>query len=164
MCNLGSWAGLDVAPLGLSNVCPNLDFRILEEVSPGNNNVLTWVRICVPPPQEAEQAAQAPHSRPDGQDVPTLQDWDCFLGSIKSDGWSCSLVYRFDHHHWASPDTSAFLAIPLTLNPPAPLDCSGAARCRAARPAAPRIRHWPWRCAGCCSRYLSFKKFEFQDI
>ena len=85
MCNLGSLAGLDVAPLGLSNVCPNLDFRILEEVSPGNNNVLTWVRICVPPPQEAEQAAQAPHSRPDGQDVPTLQDWDCFLGSIKSD-------------------------------------------------------------------------------
>ena len=139
MCNLGSWAGLDVAPLGLSNVCPNLDFRILEEVSPGNNNVLTWVRICVPPPQEAEQAAQAPHSRPDGQDVPALQDWDCFLGSIKSDGWSCSLVYRFDHHHWASPDTSAFLAIPLTLNPPAPLDCSGAARCGAARPAAPRI-------------------------
>ena len=121
-------------------------------MSPGNNNVLTWVRICVPPPQEAEQAAQAPHSRPDGQDVPTLQDWDCFLGSIRSDGWSGSLV--IDHHHWASPDTSAFLAIPLTLDPPAPLDCSGAARCRAARPAAPRIRHWAWSCGGCCSRYL----------
>ena len=48
-------------------------------------------------------------------------------------------LLRFDHHHWASPDAGAFLAIPLTLDPPAPLDCSGAARCRAARPAAPRI-------------------------
>ena len=81
--------------------------------------------------------------------------------SIKSDGWSCSLVYRFDHHHWASPDTSAFLAIPLTLDPPAALDCSGAARCRAARPAAPRIRHWPWRCGG---NWMLLKIFEFQDI
>jgi len=43
--------------------------------------VPTWVRIWVPPPQEAEQAAQAPHSRAGGQDVP-LQDLDCFLTQV----------------------------------------------------------------------------------
>jgi hypothetical protein len=43
--------------------------------------VPTWVRIWVPPPQEAEQAAQGPHSREEGQDVP-LQDLDCFLTQV----------------------------------------------------------------------------------
>jgi len=43
--------------------------------------VPTCVRIWVPPPQEAEQEAQALHSRPDGQELP-LQDWDCFLMQV----------------------------------------------------------------------------------